>query len=128
MSSINPLDAPIPEDPPPPSKAPICTPRQMRLFGKALLLLWPANTTLLAYLVGGDIALIWGKPLMWGLFLQLCLLGVILVAVLIANLLDVKYQHLAYWTRFSQALVLYYLSVQIAFGLLLLFIIFLSLL
>lgn len=123
MSPINPLDAPLPEDPAPPKQESICTPKQMQVFGKALLVIWPANTTMLAYLMNEDATITWREQIGWGLALQLGLLAMLIIMVALASIFTVKYQHLSYWARFSQSLVLFYLSVQIAFGLLLVIIV-----
>lgn len=114
MSSIDPLDAPLHASTinTTPKKY-ICSPRQIKLFLRGIVVLLPLNTVLWLWLVANRFA--WGELTLVGMIQGG--FAVALLFVIGLNALFI-YKHLPYYTRVWQLLVLYYLSLQVVMTLL----------
>lgn len=114
MSSIDPLDAPLHASTinTTPKKY-ICSPRQIKLFLRGIVVLLPLNTVLWLWLLASSFAAI-----------EWMIVGTIQGGFAVALLLVIGlnalfiHKHLPYHTRVWQLFVLYYLSSQVVMTLL----------
>ena len=110
MTNLDPLDAPLKERKPQPTKKKedyIYSPRQMRLFKRGVWMVLALNSMLYAVIAGRNKI---SESLSLGFWLQLII--VVLLGIIVGIYALFRYRYLPYGLRFGQWFTLYFLSAQ----------------